>query len=382
MSEDNINNNNKELIQGKKINFNEEVSNLNLIQNRKNSNYYKSALKEESKSAFFLSPTKANINDNEINYQNLQVASGQVQNKINLPPNTPISSLNSNKNISNNKIINGSMQEKNIITNNKIIKNIQDNNNINYVLKNIKKVCCTCTRTQCQKKYCACFSLGKPCQGCDCKGCLNVPKENANIIPEGRDMYNNPKEEDVNIQRNLCQEPKVQAIVCNCTKSRCMKKYCECFKMNIPCGNLCRCIDCQNKDNQNIYSNMDMNNSEKNMNVINLDYNKNINDIQKNNIQNDYIEKLKEISRSYTINAMGIHINNRKLILQERDIDLNRNKINLNTTPKLTNKKRTRTKNENSNLKTCPTTVSASRRKKRGYSQVNSNVKTKKLIMS
>ena len=64
MSEDNINNNNKELIQGKKINFNEEVSNLNLIQNRKNSNYYKSALKEEIKSAFFLSTTKANINDN------------------------------------------------------------------------------------------------------------------------------------------------------------------------------------------------------------------------------------------------------------------------------------------------------------------------------
>ena len=196
-------------------------------------------------------------------------------------------------------------------------------------------------------------------------------------------MYNNPKEENVNIQRNLCQESKVQAIVCNCTKSKCMKKYCECFKMNIPCGNLCRCIDCQNKDNQNIYSNMDINNSEKNMNMINnLDYNKNINDNKKNNIQNDYIEKLKELSRSYTINAMGIHINNRKLILQERDFDLNRSKINLNTTPKLTNKKRTRTKNENSNLKTCPTTVSASRRKKRGYSQVNSNVKTKKLIMS
>ena len=170
-----------------------------------------------------------------------------------MPPNNPTSSLisNNNKILENNNInnkINVEKQEKNIISNNNILEN---NNNIGYVLKNLKKVVCTCTRTQCQKKYCACFSLGKPCQGCDCKGCLNVPKENANIIPEGRDMYNNPKEEDVNIQRNLCQEPKVQAIVCNCTKSRCMKKYCECFKMNIPCGNLCRCIDCQNKDNQN-----------------------------------------------------------------------------------------------------------------------------------
>jgi hypothetical protein len=48
----------------------------------------------------------------------------------------------------------------------------------------------------------------------------------------------------------------------------------------------------------------------------------------------------------------------------------------------MTNKKRARGKNENSNLKTCPTTVNSSRRKKRGYSQINSNVKTKKLVMN
>ena len=377
------NNNNKEIIPGKKIIFNEEVNNLNTIQNRKNSNFYKSELKEENKSSFFLSPTKANINENEINYQNAQSTSGQIQNKINMPPNTPNPPSNSNKNINNNKSLNNSIQDKNTTNNTRLVKNIQENNNINYVLKNLKKVCCTCTRTQCKKKYCACFSIGKYCQGCDCKGCQNIPKENTSVVPEGRETYNSPKEEEINIQRNLCQDTKVQAIVCNCTKSRCMKKYCECYKMNIACGNLCRCIDCQNKNNQNIYSNMDINNNDKNMNMINsLDCNRGVDDMQKNDIQNDYIEKLKEISKSFTINAMGIHINNRKLILQERDIDLNKNKINLNTTPKLTNKKRTRTKNENSNLKTCPTTVSASRRKKRGYSQVNSNVKTKKLIMS
>jgi len=310
-----------------------------------------------------------------------------------MPPNLPISSLSpNNKNLNiNNKIINGTLQEKNSINNNTII---QDSNNMNYVLKNLKKVTCTCTRTQCQKKYCACFALGKYCQGCDCKGCLNTQKENNNnntIYQDEGEIYNNnnnnQKEEEINnISRNMCQDTKVQAIVCNCTKSKCMKKYCECYKMNIPCGTLCRCIDCQNKNNQNIYSNMNMNvnNNEKNINIINnLDENKNIiNDIQKNNIQNDNIERIKEISKSYSIIAMGIYINNKKIIIQERDIDLNKNKINLNTTPKLTNKKRSRAKNENSNLKTCPTTVSASRRKKKGYSQVNSNVKTKKLIIS
>jgi hypothetical protein len=383
MSEDNINNNNnKEIIQGKKINFDGEVNNLNLIQNRKNSNFYKTELKEENKSSFFLSPTKANVNENEINYQNAQSTSGQIQNKINMPPNATNTILNSNKNMNNNKLINNSIQDKNNLNNSRTAKNIQENNNINYGQKNVKKVCCTCTKTHCQKKYCACFSIGNYCIGCDCKDCLNVPKESPAMAPEGREVYNNQKEEEINIQRNMYQETKAQAIVCNCTKSRCMKKYCECYKMNIPCGNLCRCIDCQNKNNQNIYSNMDMTNNDKNMNMNSLDYNKNMNDILKNDLQNDYIEKLKEISKTFTINAMGIHINNRKLILEERDIDLNKNKINLNTTPKLTNKKRTRGKNENSNLRTCPTTVSASRRKRRGYSQVNSNVKTKKLIMN
>jgi hypothetical protein len=307
----------------------------------------------------------------------------QIQNKIILPPNNPTSSLisNNNKILENNNInnkINVEKQEKNIISNNNILEN---NNNIGYVLKNLKKVVCTCTRTQCQKKYCACFSLGKYCQGCDCKGCLNKPNDNNTIIQEEEKMYNNQKEKEINIQQNLCHDNKSQAIVCNCTKSKCMKKYCECYKMNIDCGSLCRCIDCQNKNNQNIYSNINISNINNNF----IDNKNNIiNDIQKNNIniQNDNIEKLKEVSKSFSINAMGIHIYNKKMIIQERDIDLNKNKININTTPKLTNKKRTRAKNENSNLKTCPTTVGSSRRKKRGYSQVNSNVKSKKLVMS
>ena len=335
------------------------------------------------KSSFFLSPAKVNQNDNEINNIKEPLEQENVQNKINMPPNNPISTFisNNNKNNDNYKLINGVKQEKNILSNNTILEN--NIPNINYALKNGKKVVCTCTRTQCQKKYCACFSARNYCQGCDCKGCLNVPKGNNSInIREDDKIYNSQKEKEINVQANLIQENKPQAIVCNCTKSKCMKKYCECYKMNIACGNLCRCVDCGNKNNnkKNIYNN-NINLSNNNRN--NYIENKSItNDIQKNDLQNDNIEKLKEMCNSYSINAMGIHIYNRELFIKERDIDLNKPKINLNTTPKLTNKKRTREKNENSNLKTCPTTVSSSRRKRRGYSQVNSNVKSKKLIMS
>lgn len=83
--------------------------------------------------------------------------------------------------------------------------------------------------------------------------------------------------------------------------------------MNIPCGSLCRCIDCQNKNNPNIYPNLNNNNSDKSMNLVNnLDDNKNImNDSQKSNMQNDNIERIKEISKSFSIISMEIYINNK-----------------------------------------------------------------------
>ncbi len=33
---------------------------------------------------------------------------------------------------------------------------------------------------------------------------------------------------------------------CNCRKSHCLKKYCECFQMGVRCGDLCKCQECKN----------------------------------------------------------------------------------------------------------------------------------------
>lgn len=33
---------------------------------------------------------------------------------------------------------------------------------------------------------------------------------------------------------------------CHCKKTRCLKKYCECFEGSVYCGPNCKCVECQN----------------------------------------------------------------------------------------------------------------------------------------
>ncbi len=35
---------------------------------------------------------------------------------------------------------------------------------------------------------------------------------------------------------------------CNCSKTQCLKKYCECYQSSVLCTNLCKCTDCKNDD--------------------------------------------------------------------------------------------------------------------------------------
>ena len=88
------------------------------------------------------------------------------------------------------------------------------------------KSCCYCTKTRCIKKYCECYSNNRYCNNCHCSNCLNRSINLGNEIP---------KEIIENIQ-----------IFCTCTKSNCNKKYCECYKSNQKCTEKCRCINCKN----------------------------------------------------------------------------------------------------------------------------------------
>ncbi|XP_027364730.1 protein tesmin/TSO1-like CXC 2 [Abrus precatorius] len=119
---------------------------------------------------------------------------------------------------------------------------------------------CSCKKSKCLKLYCACFSHGVFCtESCSCKDCINKPI-NADIVAQTREQI---KSRDApafspKISRNSDSVPEIggdphKTTVsarhkkgCNCKKSRCQQKYCECFQGNVGCSSKCRCEGCKN----------------------------------------------------------------------------------------------------------------------------------------
>ncbi|XP_065865195.1 protein tesmin/TSO1-like CXC 6 isoform X2 [Euphorbia lathyris] len=106
---------------------------------------------------------------------------------------------------------------------------------------------CHCKRSKCLKLYCECFASGAYCDGCSCSDCHNnieneaIRRSAVKIVLERNSDAFRPKGEENHVPI-MGKHNKG----CNCKKTGCLKKYCDCFAAKIACSENCKCVNCKN----------------------------------------------------------------------------------------------------------------------------------------
>ncbi|XP_042490809.1 uncharacterized protein LOC122070668 isoform X2 [Macadamia integrifolia] len=122
---------------------------------------------------------------------------------------------------------------------------------------------CNCKRSKCLKLYCECFAAGVYCADlCACQECFNKPEYEETVLGI---------RQQIESRNPLAFAPKIVQLVsessansgvedsnrmtpssarhkrgCNCKRSLCLKKYCECYQSGVGCSEACRCERCKN----------------------------------------------------------------------------------------------------------------------------------------
>lgn len=104
---------------------------------------------------------------------------------------------------------------------------------------------CNCKKSKCLKLYCECFQRRQYCQDCNCVDCLNTDRtEHLRQEAIRGTIERNPTAFTSKFEKRAGKRSHNAG--CNCKKSACLKKYCECFQASVACGTNCKCSNCKN----------------------------------------------------------------------------------------------------------------------------------------